>query len=484
MIKKLKDKISIFDFFKQETKMKVLVSWIIINILYIFVGSFLVTNQIIIQRHFSYGFIPLGIINYLIGIYILIKKKSKYNITHKTILFIIAFGIIATIFAVKPKVSLFGIGGRYEGLFSIMYYFSLFILSGFVKNSENGINYKKIIINTIIITGVIQVLYAICQIYEVPGVYRMYNRSNSFEFKPEGIFRKVELWATGFTTNPNFFGSYIVICLLYAMGVFISDKKLNEKVETKDKKKDSNKEQKKRVILNVLYGIAIVILFIGLLICNTMSCALAVLLVLGYVFIYSIRNKKIKKFIVICIMLLITTFTVYKLGKTKLIKDIKQTGEETTQVAQGKSDTTFGTNRFYIWKNTLNIVPENLLNGCGIDNFNYAFDGHALVVNHKTVFYDKVHNEYLQILVTEGVFCLLAYLVLYGVVTLKGFKESLKSKEIYLLIPVLGYLIQAFFNISVIEVAPIFFISLGLLWPDNEKEEVIKSKKICKKKSS
>ena len=75
MIKKLKDKISIFDFFKQETKMKVLVSWIIINILYIFIGSFLVTNQIIIQRHFSYGYIPLGIINYLIGIYVLIKKK-------------------------------------------------------------------------------------------------------------------------------------------------------------------------------------------------------------------------------------------------------------------------------------------------------------------------------------------------------------------------------------------------------------------------
>ena len=88
-------------------------------------------------------------------------------------------------------------------------------------------------------------------------------------------------------------------------------------------------------------------------------------------------------------------------------------------------------------------------------------------------FYDKVHNEYLQILITEGIFCLISYLVMYGIICIRGMKNSFKNKEIYLLLPVIGYLVQAFFNISVIEVAPIFFIALGLCCKDDNmlKEE-------------
>ena len=45
-----------------------------------------------------------------------------------------------------------------------------------------------------------------------------------------------------------------------------------------------------------------------------------------------------------------------------------------------------------------------------------------------------------------------------------------KDKKTYLLIPVVGYLIQAFFNISVIEVAPMFYMALGLcINKDNAK---------------
>ena len=47
--------------------------------------------------------------------------------------------------------------------------------------------------------------------------------------------------------------------------------------------------------------------------------------------------------------------------------------------------------------------------------------------------------------------------------------HNYKNKEIYLLLPVIGYLVQAFFNISVIEVAPLFYISLGLLVDRKEK---------------
>ena len=41
------------------------------------------------------------------------------------------------------------------------------------------------------------------------------------------------------------------------------------------------------------------------------------------------------------------------------------------------------------------------------------------------------------------------------------------------ILPVIGYLIQAFFNISVVEAAPIFFMALGFNIDMNKKEQKI-----------
>ena len=76
--------------------------------------------------------------------------------------------------------------------------------------------------------------------------------------------------------------------------------------------------------------------------------------------------------------------------------------------------------------------------------------------------FDKAHNEYLQTLVTQGIFSLASYLFIFGYAVYIGIKNSYRFKQIYLVLPVIGYLIQAFFNVSVIEVAPIFYIALGL----------------------
>ena len=58
--------------------------------------------------------------------------------------------------------------------------------------------------------------------------------------------------------------------------------------------------------------------------------------------------------------------------------------------------------------------------------------------------------------------------------------NNYKEKSIYLILPVIGYLIQAFFSFSVIEVAPIFYISLGLLV---DRDNIIKKEVNNDKKS-
>ena len=131
-------------------------------------------------------------------------------------------------------------------------------------------------------------------------------------------------------------------------------------------------------------------------------------------------------------------------------------------VSTGEIKDTYGTKRAFVWKKALAEVPKHWSTGIGIDNVFYIYDGMPIIYKNKTA-YDKVHNEYLQILITEGIFCLISYLIFYFLVLKKNIKYTLNN-NIYLLLPVVGYLVQAFFNISVIEVAPLFYVSMGLLY--------------------
>ena len=415
-------------------------------------------SQILSYRMFARVYIGLLIVNLIVGIIRFIKKKRKFKKEYIYALLAIIFGIIATIFAINVKVSIFGLDGRYEGLLAIIYYFSLFFLSSMVEKED-----KKIIVNLIIITGVLQTIYAILQIFEVSFVNKLGHFEGDYIFTPEGIDKKKVIWATGFSANPNFYGTYVILCLTSAIGMYIDEKNNNKRL---------------------LYIAAVAILFIGLLISNCMSCVLALACILIYLLVYLIKNKELKKIIPIIIIIISCTLVITYLGKTTLIKDTKQTGYEASQISQGNIDTTFGTNRMYIYKNTLKIIPKNMLNGTGIDNYAYAFDGKSLITEHKTIHYDKAHSEYLQILVTEGVFCLLTYLALYACISIKGIKYSFKNKKVFLILPLLAYLIQATFNISVIEVAPIFFIILGLNVIDNDNEKEINKEIITKEKSN
>ena len=399
--------------------------YIILNMLYVLIGSYLVINKTINIKKFSRGEIIALILNILVLITLFIikkiKKKLKFNITDIFLILIIIFSIISVIFAVKPKYALFGFSGRYEGLFQILYYFSVYMLSTFIEKKH-----KKIIAYSILFCGAIEAIYAILQVTQWLPVITQYHHK-----KP---------WATAFITNPNFFGSLMILCLSYSLGLFI----------------DLNK-----IYTKIINGLLIFLFMVGLLISDTLSAAVGLFVVYIYILVYIIKNKKFKDFIIITLVLLSASILMHSTKKTRLLKDVIKTKNQTVEIAKGNIDDNYGSNRIFIWKNTLKAVPENIINGVGIDNFYYAFGKKPLTM--KGWFFDKAHNEYLQILICEGIFALISYLLFFGWITIKGTINNYKEKEIYLILPVIGYLVQAFFNISVIEVAPFFYISLGLL---------------------
>lgn len=422
--------------FINNNKMEKLTFWILINIFYILVGSYLNTIHSISQDYFANGLIPLLVINIVISIIICKKGYYKKNIVYLFIALIILFGIISTIYAVNQEVSIFGYTQRREGLLTIIYYFSLMFLSSFVKGKN-----KKAIILFILITGIINCIYGIFECFGQPNVSKIIHSSEN----PNDIKIKYYVWVKGFLGNPNFFGTYMLVCLSYALGLFIEE--INKKSD-------------------IIYILLSALFMYGLLICNTQSVILGLFFVIALVIIYCLKNKKYKKLVLIFAILLCSILLAVIQGKTTLLKDLSATSSETVEIAKGNVQDDYGTNRLYIWRNTLQIIPQNIINGVGIDNFPYAFNEGALYSPGKNTLYDKVHNEYLQVLVTEGIFCLLAYLCMYSIIVYKGLKNSFKNKQIYLILPIVGYLVQAFFNISVIEVAPIFFIAMGLCVED------------------
>ena len=127
-----------------------------------------------------------------------------------------------------------------------------------------------------------------------------------------------------------------------------------------------------------------------------------------------------------------------------------------------------GAERGFIWKRVVELIKRRPLVGYGIENLGEVFNkyyGQDMIDLWGEVRYvDKAHNEYLHIAVTSGIPSLLSYLIFTIQIIKKGFtKLHNDSIMLLLLSSVLGYMTAAFFNISVVSVAYVYWIFLGMI---------------------
>lgn len=134
-----------------------------------------------------------------------------------------------------------------------------------------------------------------------------------------------------------------------------------------------------------------------------------------------------------------------------------------------------GSSRGYIWARSIPLLKENLILGGGPDTFAFRFPqndfiGKLYAYDSATIVVDKPHNLYLQIGLNEGVIALIAFLgimIIYIVNSLKLYALKTKYTKSEILgcgtcLGVIGYLFAGFFNDSVVSVAPVFWIILGV----------------------
>jgi O-antigen ligase len=135
---------------------------------------------------------------------------------------------------------------------------------------------------------------------------------------------------------------------------------------------------------------------------------------------------------------------------------------ESREMLHGNLRDEMGTNRVYIWRNALEAFPNYPVSGSGPDTFFHAFPAEAHGFYGES--YDKAHNEYIQILVCQGILGLLCYLVFLGGVFIKSIAKAFKNPLVMAVSAAfVGYCIQAFFNISLPIASQILWVLAGVL---------------------
>lgn len=138
-----------------------------------------------------------------------------------------------------------------------------------------------------------------------------------------------------------------------------------------------------------------------------------------------------------------------------------------------------GSSRGYIWSRTFPLLENCLITGYGPDTFTYIFPQNDVLAKYYSYeqfgqgFYvtvDKPHNMYIQIFYSSGLIALLAFLgiVVFYLVDcfrLYALRREYRTEQamgISVMLGIVGYLAAGMFNDSVVSVAPIFWILLGV----------------------
>lgn len=328
---------------------------------------------------------------------------------------------ISTFFSLNLRVSILGSYDRFEGMLTFIAYYIIYYSAKYFLKFD-----KKFIAYIIAISIVISLL-AISQYFDL--------------FFTSEIFSKE---AIGGATlgNQNFLGTYISLILPAIMCLYIF------------------KGNKILLVPNAL-------LFFTLLITLTRSAWIAffVCSAIGIVYIIKSKKKEYMKRFGILFALFLVTFIVFNLlspgtilGRYKTSKDELENKDKA------------GSGRIIIWKGAFTIIKNRPLLGSGPDAFVYGvntYDRDYLVnvlIPSLNAIPDKVHNEFLQIACTIGIPALIIYLFTIALILTNLIKKDIHKNTLsfILLLCIISYLAQAFFNISVLDIAPLFWALLGI----------------------
>ena len=138
------------------------------------------------------------------------------------------------------------------------------------------------------------------------------------------------------------------------------------------------------------------------------------------------------------------------------------------QLLHGQIEDSFGSGRIGIWRKVLALVPEHLWFGTGPDTLIAAglppFTRVSETWGLMEAQIDTAHNEFLNILVQQGLLALLAYSAAVVLLLRRWLCQARSSSAVAICgAGLIGYTIQSLFGISACFSAPVFWGLAGLM---------------------
>ena len=422
MIKKIKeDKTDFLSFIVMEIS---LLAIALISILYTYrTIKFNTIAHILYGSGFLCGFM------YIIKL-IKERKLTKFDLMMYILMLFLCLSMISP---VNFQVALFGRSNRQEGFLAILSYYAIALCASKIKHQD----YKKILIYTILGIGLLNGLYGLLQ----TGVVKM---KVPFEIKQKWYY------ARGFTHNSMYYATLMTMCYGLIYGFFLKNK-----------------------ISIIRFLILALFTFFGIL-SGSMAYFVTIIAINVLSFLYTFKDKEEKKkkriqILIACLVFFCANLLFGNINEAYK-QDVQDLASQTTSVSKGEVEENYGTGRIYIWKNTIPKIAEHWLTGVGPDNFLHAFKPPLIdpISRYKV---DKAHNEYLQMMLCEGLLAGLTYIGLLSYIWFGCAKTKMDSIMFALFCAFTGYIIQAFFSISMTRVAPFYWVIFGMLIQERAKHQ-------------
>lgn len=312
-------------------------------------------------------------------------------------------GIVSVLLAVNRGPALWGTLERGEGLITLISYVALFFIAQSVFNQKDWLNFFK----TTMIVGFWTALYGILQYFGLKNI-------------PFAPLAEPGARPESYIGNAAFFSAYLILVIASAFIVFRAAS-LEESVK-KEESRDKDSFWKFLSLLTVIASIFSIFL------ASTRGAILGLFAgFIGLLLFYSFISQKSKllfnpriskKTARATIFVLVLLVALFWLTRTNVFwQSIPGINRIVTISPLNFKDSSVQT-RLITWRVSLNAFLEKPIFGWGLENYLTAYSKHydPKYTIYGEVWFDRAHNKILEVMVTQGILGLFAFLSFWSAI--------------------------------------------------------------------
>lgn len=368
--------------------------------------------------------------------------------------------VMSTIFSWDHHISLWGYYSRFNGglLSTILYIFLYYAFLSNVlmkeSNERNVLNFNAVkkILNISLISGLIVGLWGLPSKFGADPTCLLFRGQLDVACWANDFQPKVRIFST--LGQPDWLAAYMAILIPINIALLINNLKDNLTKKLSFGKIILSYPSKIN-LYSIFYILSFILFYANLLYSGSRSGIIAVwlsvfMLLISYYFLYGRRQIKLFAPIAIVFIFAIITFSITgpfgflnKFTYGGIMARINPSAPPKSQpVAAAKpapmhvgelGGTDSGKIRLLVWNGAISAWKDNPLFGTGVETFAFAYykykpTGHNMV-SEWNFLYNKAHNEFLNYLVTSGLFGLGTYLAIIAWFFYLSLRKLLKNRD-------------------------------------------------------